>query len=157
MKVNRKRLFSLYMAEVNRISATCDWVSTFGPEEIVEIISTVLENHPYLCVGDETPSNKSHVKMKTPFGNTPAAIQLASKVENDKRLRRLVSKYCSEFLELLHQLSTIQNPKAKKKAGKIIRDWYFSLIRDEYFMPVDVKDFLCNVLSAYYRGFMQWG
>ena len=31
---------------VNGIAEKCDWKSTFGPEEIVGMISTIIEQHP---------------------------------------------------------------------------------------------------------------
>lgn len=44
MKLNRQKLLSLYMRDVNKISQTCDWKSQFGPEEIVGMICSILEN-----------------------------------------------------------------------------------------------------------------
>jgi len=45
MKINRKQLYKLYMKKVDEISETCDWKSEFGPEEIVGLISDILEEN----------------------------------------------------------------------------------------------------------------
>ena len=50
MKINKSKLFELYMNKVSEISETCDWKSEFGPEEIVNLIAEILENNPYLVV-----------------------------------------------------------------------------------------------------------
>lgn len=46
MKINREKLFELYMTEVNEIAEKCDWKSTFGPKEIVGMISRIIEENP---------------------------------------------------------------------------------------------------------------
>lgn len=48
MQINREELFKLYMEKVNRIAEDCDWVTNFGPEEIVDMIANILENNPQL-------------------------------------------------------------------------------------------------------------
>lgn len=48
MKINRKKLYKLYMGQVKDIAEKCDWKSTFGPEEIVGMISDIIEQHPEL-------------------------------------------------------------------------------------------------------------
>lgn len=44
MEINRDELFKLYMRRVDFITEECDWVTSFGPEEIVDI----LENNPQI-------------------------------------------------------------------------------------------------------------
>jgi hypothetical protein len=46
--INRKRLYELYMYQINEISEKCDWKSVFSPKEIVDIICNIVENHPEL-------------------------------------------------------------------------------------------------------------
>ncbi len=46
LKVNRHKLFKLYMKEVDKIAEECDWVTHFTPEMIVGIISDIINNHP---------------------------------------------------------------------------------------------------------------
>lgn len=48
MEINREELFELYMKKVNQIAEDCDWVTSFGPEEIVNMIADILENNPHL-------------------------------------------------------------------------------------------------------------
>lgn len=53
-KINRKKLFELYMTEVDNICEVCDWKTNFGPEEIVGIISNILEKNPDLIVQNDS-------------------------------------------------------------------------------------------------------
>ena len=53
MKINREKLHELYMKKVDEIAEECDWVVSFGPTEIVRIISTILENNPLLITNEK--------------------------------------------------------------------------------------------------------
>lgn len=44
MKINREKLLSLYLEEVERISDLYDWKTHFEPPEIIEIICNILED-----------------------------------------------------------------------------------------------------------------
>lgn len=46
MKIDREKLYELYMREVDQISEEYDWVSVFGPKEIVGMIASILEENP---------------------------------------------------------------------------------------------------------------
>jgi hypothetical protein len=48
MKINKEELYKLYMEWVDEVAEECDWKTTFGPEEIVEAIATILEKNPQL-------------------------------------------------------------------------------------------------------------
>ena len=48
MKIDREALLKLYTIEVEHISEHCDWKTQFGPEEIVNMIVSIIENHPIL-------------------------------------------------------------------------------------------------------------
>jgi hypothetical protein len=48
MKINREELYKLYMEWVEQVTDECDWKTSFGPEEIVGAIATILENNPHL-------------------------------------------------------------------------------------------------------------
>lgn len=48
MKIDNKKLHSLYMEEVRKICEICDWKTHFEPEEIVNIICEILEKNPKL-------------------------------------------------------------------------------------------------------------
>jgi hypothetical protein len=43
--INRELLFQLYMKEVDEITEVCDWKTNFGPEEIIDIISNIIEEN----------------------------------------------------------------------------------------------------------------
>lgn len=46
--VDREELFRLYMDEVSHICEVCDWVTSFGPKQIVDMISDIIEKNPDL-------------------------------------------------------------------------------------------------------------
>jgi hypothetical protein len=48
MKIDKNELFKLYMEWVNNVSEECDWKTSFGPEEIIHSIATILEQNPQL-------------------------------------------------------------------------------------------------------------
>jgi len=48
LEIDRDELFKLYMRRVDFITEECDWVTNFGPEEIVNMIADILENNPQL-------------------------------------------------------------------------------------------------------------
>jgi hypothetical protein len=45
MKIDREKLHKLYMEKVDEITEICDWKTSFGPEEIVGLISEIIENN----------------------------------------------------------------------------------------------------------------
>jgi hypothetical protein len=55
MKVDKERLYKLYMDWVDEVSDNCDWKTSFGPEEIVHAIGVIIENNPDLI---DTNENK---------------------------------------------------------------------------------------------------
>jgi hypothetical protein len=48
MKINREALLKLYIIEIEHISESFDWKTQFGPEEIVNLIASIIEKHPTL-------------------------------------------------------------------------------------------------------------
>lgn len=48
MNIDKNALYELYMQKVNQIAEDCDWVTSFGPEEIVNMIANILETNPHL-------------------------------------------------------------------------------------------------------------
>jgi hypothetical protein len=90
--------------------------------------------------------------MKTPFGNTVAAIKLAEMVENDKKSRRIVSEYFRIYMEMLTGVNGIRSVKTKKRALQIFRTYYFYSVQTDIRLPVEVKSYLLNVMAAYHRG-----
>ena len=53
MKLDKKKLYKLYMKWVNKVADEFDWKTTFGPEEIVEAIANIIETHPELVIKDK--------------------------------------------------------------------------------------------------------
>ena len=48
MKINKEKLYRLYMKEVETICEVCDWKTHFTAEECVNIVSHLLERNPDL-------------------------------------------------------------------------------------------------------------
>jgi hypothetical protein len=48
IKIDKDRLYNLYMDNVNLICDECEEISSFTPKDIVHIISNVLEKNPDL-------------------------------------------------------------------------------------------------------------
>jgi hypothetical protein len=48
MKINREKLYKLYMKWVEEVTEECDWKTSFGPEEIVNEIANIIEKNPSL-------------------------------------------------------------------------------------------------------------
>ena len=53
MKIDRKKLHEMYMAKVNQIADECDWVTSFGPEAIVNMIADIIEKNQELILKEE--------------------------------------------------------------------------------------------------------
>jgi hypothetical protein len=53
MKVDKERLYKLYMEWVNEVTDNCDWKTSFGSEEIVHAIGVIIENNPDLIINEE--------------------------------------------------------------------------------------------------------
>lgn len=53
MKIDRKNLYKLYMEKVDKIAEECDWKTHFTPEEVVGLISTILEENPQIINVDK--------------------------------------------------------------------------------------------------------
>lgn len=48
MKVDKEKLYKLYMEWVDDVVEECDWKTSFGPEEIVYKIGRIIEDNPEL-------------------------------------------------------------------------------------------------------------
>jgi len=53
MKINREKLHELYMKKVSDLADEYNWITHFGPQEIVGMISTILENNPKLITNEK--------------------------------------------------------------------------------------------------------
>ncbi len=52
IKINKEKLYELYMKEVESICEVYDWKTSFSAEECVNIVSYLLEEHPELITND---------------------------------------------------------------------------------------------------------
>jgi hypothetical protein len=48
INIDREKLYKLYMDHVDYICDECDWVSSFTPKDIINMISNILEQNPKL-------------------------------------------------------------------------------------------------------------
>jgi hypothetical protein len=46
MEIDREKLYELYMEWVDRVSEELDWKTNFGPKEIVNSITNIIEHTP---------------------------------------------------------------------------------------------------------------
>lgn len=53
MKIDRKRLYEIYMERIEFIVNSCDWKTSLTPEEIIDILSNVIEDNPELLLDTE--------------------------------------------------------------------------------------------------------
>lgn len=42
MRINKEKLFELYMEKVNEITEECDWKTHFTPQECVNLVANIL-------------------------------------------------------------------------------------------------------------------
>jgi hypothetical protein len=82
MKINKEELHKLYMEWVDEVAEECDWKTTFGPEEIVEAIATILEKNPYKFILTDESVNNDY--MEYSIENTLNQIRL-----NEKKVKML--------------------------------------------------------------------
>ena len=53
IKIDKDELFKLYMEWVDKVSEDNDWKTSFGPKEIVDSITNIIENNPQLIKNGE--------------------------------------------------------------------------------------------------------
>ena len=63
MKINRNILYTLYTKKIADICETCDWKTHFGPEEIVNILAGIIENHAevYTDLAKDVSNNQDEI------------------------------------------------------------------------------------------------
>ena len=52
MKINKEKLYELYMQAVDEILDECDWKTHFTAQECVYLVLRVLEQNPELITND---------------------------------------------------------------------------------------------------------
>ena len=121
MKINREELYTHYMKWVDQVTEECDWKTSFGIEEILESIATILENNPHLYI-----SNKEQI-INEAYENYRKTI-LTEFFENTKELRKWATVegpggYNKE--EFINKCKT--NPEFSEKWGLKIEERELSL------------------------------
>ena len=61
ISVKREELYNIYMKKVDDICEVCDWKTQFGPKEIVEIISSIIEDEPQVTVNNDLIEAQSKI------------------------------------------------------------------------------------------------
>jgi hypothetical protein len=71
MKINRELLFQLYMERVDEITEVCDWKTSFGPEEIVGIIASIIEDNTDVIISEGIEAFKEGDSKNNQIKDTP--------------------------------------------------------------------------------------
>jgi hypothetical protein len=91
--------------------------------------------------------------MKTPFGNTVAAIKLAELVENDPKGRRYVSSTLSELGSIMRHLFSITDTHTRSNLCGMIKQIYVQKTIQNPYLDPKVASFLQNVIITRCRSF----
>jgi len=94
--------------------------------------------------------------MKTPFGNTAAAIKLAEIVENNPRSRRYVSSTLSELGSILRNLFSIKEPEARRHLCLLVKTAFLERINRSEKLTSEEASFLANVITTKCRSFKKY-
>jgi hypothetical protein len=94
--------------------------------------------------------------MKTPFGNTGAAVKLAEMVETDPRTRRYVSSTLSELGATLREILVVDSKQIKRLLYRLVREQYVTKVDESKKLPPAVATFLKNVIVAKCRSFQKY-
>lgn len=79
--------------------------------------------------GKTESSFYSSNKMKTPFGNSGAAIKLAEIVENNPRSRRYVSSTLSELGAVLRNLFSVKEPSTQRYLCRLVQQQFIERVK----------------------------
>lgn len=93
MKINRQKLYEVYMHKVDEIVEECDWVTSFGPREIVNLISQILEDTPVLTEGIQINSTQLQQYVDAHNRQTETILTLR------KRVRELEDELCMQAIQ----------------------------------------------------------
>lgn len=91
--------------------------------------------------------------MKTPFGNTVAAIKLAEIVDKTPNARKYVSTILSELGNLLYQITWVRSDKAKRHLYKMVKETFIRRIEYSDRLPNEAVSYLKNVVITKCRSF----
>ena len=81
------------MHKVDEIVEECDWVTSFGPREIVNLISQILEDTPVLTEGIQINSTQLQQYVDAHNRQTETILTLR------KRVRELEDELCMQAIQ----------------------------------------------------------
>ncbi len=91
--------------------------------------------------------------MKTPFGNSVAAIKLAEIVENNPRSRRYVSSTLSELGSVLRNLFSVQELPARRYLCRLVQNQFVERVKASEKLSPEEASFLMNVIMTRCRSY----
>lgn len=94
--------------------------------------------------------------MKTPFGNTSAAIKLAEIVESNPRERRYISSILSNLGNILHGIRVGIKHPTKRTLCRLVRDAFIEKVNQSEKLSSETASFLRNVIVAKCRNFQHY-
>ncbi len=59
MKINKEELHRLYLNKVTEVAEECDWVTSFSIQDVVSLISLVIEQNPHVVQINTNPHDGS--------------------------------------------------------------------------------------------------
>lgn len=94
--------------------------------------------------------------MKTPFGNTVAAIKLAEMVQDNPRARRYVSSTLSELGKILREIQVGMGNPTGIILCRLVRDTFLDKVKQSEKISPETASFLKNVIVARCRNFQHY-
>lgn len=94
--------------------------------------------------------------MKTPFGNTGAAIKLAEMAENNPRARRYISSTLSELGNILRGIQVGVKKPTGRLLCRLVRDTFIEKVNRSEKLSLEMASFLRNVIVAKCRNFQRY-
>ena len=90
--------------------------------------------------------------MKTPFGSSVAAIKLAQMVEENKKVRKAVGTYFTDYMRMMvAAIGGIKYIKCKRKVLLILRKHYFDMVNRDVSLSPEIKGYLLNTMAAQHK------
>jgi len=106
MKINREELHRLYLNKVTEVAEECDWVTSFSIEDVVRLISLVIEQNPHVVEIDINPHDGSTLdKFLLEEENAKLKKELKRLERTNSQLREELSNPPADVQEyVLHKL-----------------------------------------------------
>lgn len=106
MKINREELHRLYLNKVTEVAEECDWITSFSIEDVVRLISLVIEQNPQVVQIDINPHDGSTLdKFLLEEENASLKKELKRLERTNSQLRDELSNPPADVQEyVLHKL-----------------------------------------------------